>query len=146
MAGEEAALEAELHVQLDEQNEALEGVRQLVALDPSAAEAASLLEELTAGIRDTEEALFGLKRQRLLSELDAMQGGGNDAAAQQQEQQQEPDPRAGSASGGAATGPSAQPEPGACCVFRHTDGRHYFGRVLQAEGTTVWVQLAHPTR
>jgi hypothetical protein len=143
MAGEEAALEAELQAQLDEQNEALEGVRQLVTLDPSAAEAASLLEELTAGIRDTEEALFGLKRQRLLSELDAMQGDGNAATAQQQ---QEPDPRAGSAGGGAATGPRARPEPGACCVFRHTDGRHYFGRVLETEGTTVWVQLAHPTR
>ena len=146
MAGEESAIEAELQAQLDEQAEALEGVRQLVELDPSS-EAAALLHELAAGIRDTEEGLFGLKRQRLLSQLDAMQASGDAAAAQQKEQQQEgPDPRGGSVGGGAATGPSASHEPGTCCVFRHTDGRHYFGRVLEAGGTTVWVQFAHPTR
>ena len=142
MAGEDSNIEAELQAQLDEQNEALEGVRELVALDPSSAEAASLLAELMEGIRDTEEALFGLKRQRLLSELDAMQGS-SDAAVPQQ--QQEADPRAGSG-GGAATVPSGRHEPGTCCVFRHTDGRHYFARVLRTEGATVWLQFAHPTR
>lgn len=94
-------------------------------------------------MRETEAALLGLKRQRLLQEVDALHGGSNQ---QQQGEQggQPPDTAALAAS--AATEPAAHLRPGAICVFRQTDGRHYFGRVLESQGDSVSLQPLLPTR
>ena len=56
-------LEQELQEQLQEQQEALTSLKQLVDLDPSP-ESAALLEELEAGIRETEASSPPCRRQR----------------------------------------------------------------------------------
>lgn len=148
--GMAAELEAELQAQLAEQQEALEGVHQLLAADPGSAEMAELLAELQAGIAETESALLGLKRQRLLAELDAMHGGAPDEQPQQQEQQQQgwlPDQHGGQQQ---AEGGGGQPgnglQPGGMCVFRHMDGRWYHAAVEGGSGGTLQLRFARPTR
>lgn len=175
--------EEQLQEQLAEQQEALTGVRELLAADPSS-EMAALLAELQEGwffffwlrlvlmtaysaqgdrtasllwpwahhicpcmphplpgMRETEAALLGLKRQRLLQELDALHGGSNQQ--QQQGEQGGPPPDTAAL---AASEPAAHLRPGAVCVFRQTDGRHYFGRVLESQGGLVSLQPLFPTR
>ncbi|KAL4458446.1 hypothetical protein ABPG75_013311 [Micractinium tetrahymenae] len=144
-----AELEAELQAQLAEQQEALEGVRQLLAADPDCAETADLLAELQTGIAETESALLGLKRQRLLAELDAMHGGEEGEQQQQQGQQQGwPAEQQGGQQqaddGGTKAGSSL--EPGSTCLFRHTDGRWYHGIVESGSNGTMQLRFARPTR
>ncbi|KAI3435825.1 hypothetical protein D9Q98_001883 [Chlorella vulgaris] len=146
-------LETELQQQLDEQQEALAGVQQLVqeagSLD---AELADLLADLQAGIASTEDALLGLKRQRLLAELDTLHSGKTGEQAQQQQQQQHHPGEDGGANGGGQGGAADLLPPSSTCIFRHTDGRHYLGRVLpgsNASGSgsgTARVRFLHPTR
>lgn len=132
----EADFEAELQQQLTEQEEAVVGVQQLLAAEPASTELAELLSELQAARQATEESLLGLKRQRLLGELDALHGGGD---AQEQGQQQ---------AGGGGGGDSAPGlPPGGACIFRHTDGRHYFGRVLPGStAAATQLEFMFPTR
>ena len=101
------------------------------------------------GIRDTEAALLGLKRQRLLQELDALHGGSDQQLELQGEQAGQAATAAeaaAAAAAGAGTGPAAHLQPGATCIFRQTDGRHYWGRVLESAGDSVSVQPLFPTR
>lgn len=101
---------------------------------------------LQEGIKETEAALLGLKRQRLLLELDALHEGG---AQQQQQQQQSPaDDGAGSGAPTAAAAAAAPHlQPGSAAVFRHTDGRFYYGRVQSLGSDSVArLQWLFPTR
>ena len=100
-----------------------------------------------AGIRDTEAALLGLKRQRLLQELDALHGGSDHQLELQGEQAgQAVTAVEAAAAAGVGSRPAAQLQPGATCIFRQTDGRHYWGRVLESAGDSVSVQPLFPTR
>ncbi len=145
--GMAAELEAELQAQLAEQQEALEGVRQLLAADPDSAETAELLAELQAGIAETESALLDLKRQRLLEELDAMHGGASTEQPPQQQQGWPPDhlPVQQQADGGESPAGSSL-QPGSTCVFRHTDGRWYYGAVEGSSNGSLQLRFAFPTR
>ncbi|KAL4422140.1 hypothetical protein ABPG77_006829 [Micractinium sp. CCAP 211/92] len=142
-----AELEAELQAQLAEQQEALEGVRQLLAADPDSAETAELLAELQAGIAETESTLLDLKRQRLLEELDAMHGGASTEQPPQQQQGWPPDhlPVQQQADGGESPAGSSL-QPGSTCVFRHTDGRWYYGAVEGSSNGSLQLRFAFPTR
>ncbi|PRW59634.1 zinc finger CCCH domain-containing 18 [Chlorella sorokiniana] len=139
-------LEEQLQEQLAEQQEALAGVKELLEADPGSEETAALLSELQDGIRDTEAALLGLKRQRLLQELDALHGGGD----QQHQGAQDGTEGNSAAQAPAVTAPRAglatHLQPSAICIFRQTDGRHYFGRVLESAGESVSLQPLLPTR
>jgi hypothetical protein len=134
-------LEAELQQQLAEQQAALEGMQQLLAADPGSAEVVELAAELREGVAATEEALLGLKRQRLLAEIDALQGGVEAQQGMQQLQDQL------EVVHGTQQGPGML-APGTLCIFRYSDGRHYFGRLLSIDGRagTMQMEFVHPTR
>ncbi|WOL19677.1 zinc finger CCCH domain-containing protein 18 [Canna indica] len=134
MAGEdgddEASIERQLELHVEEQKESLATIDEALAADPSNHELLSVHEELIMAIKDAEEGLLNLKRSRLLREAD-MIFLGQEAGRVDQDVRVEPlDPREDNS------------EPleseiyslGSKCRFRHTDGRWYNGQIVGLEG------------
>lgn len=131
MAGEEEiSIEQQVEFQLKEQKESLSVVDDALASDSTNAELLSVREELIQAIMDAEEALFHLKRSRLLKEADAILLKQESGSMFEDVKVEPLDPR------------QVEPEPldseyysvGSKCRFRHTDGRWYNGHIIDLEG------------
>ncbi|KAJ6806712.1 zinc finger CCCH domain-containing protein 18 [Iris pallida] len=127
---EEVSIEQQVEYQLKEQKESLSVVDDALASDSSNTELLSVREELIQAIRDAEEALFHLKRSRLLKEADAILLKQESGSMFEDVKVEPLDPR------------QVEPEPldseyysvGSKCRFRHTDGRWYNGHIIDLEG------------
>ncbi|KDP33490.1 hypothetical protein JCGZ_07061 [Jatropha curcas] len=137
---EERAIESQLELQLQEQEDSLSALNDALASDPSNLELLSVQEELVQAIKDAKDGLLHLKRARLLREVDSAL---HDSKHTTDDIKVEPlDPN------------DFEPETleeqsysvGSKCRFRYNDGRWYNGKIIKLEGSnTAKVSFLTPT-
>ncbi|KAG6474292.1 zinc finger CCCH domain-containing protein 18-like [Zingiber officinale] len=127
---DEASIERQLELQVEEQKESLAALDEALAADPSNPELLSVHGELLIAIKDAEEGLLNLKRSRLLREADLIFFGQEAGSADVDVKIESLDSREGKSE-------PLEPETyslGSKCRFRHMDGRWYNGQIVGLEG------------
>ncbi|KAG9153604.1 hypothetical protein Leryth_008548 [Lithospermum erythrorhizon] len=128
---EERGIEEELETQLQEQRDSISDIDQALSVDPTNSDLISVREELVQAIKQTEEGLFHLKRERLLREIDSSLKHSKQPVVEEEVKAEPLDLF------GAETEPLEDVgySVGSKCRFRHTDGRWYNGRIIGVEGS-----------
>ncbi|KAL3500271.1 hypothetical protein ACH5RR_039364 [Cinchona calisaya] len=126
---EEKTLEEQLELQLQDQRDSLDTLKDALASDPSNAELLAVHKELIQAITDAEEGLLHLKRARLLREADSVLQGSKGCVEDVKVEFLDPTE--------VVVEPLADQSYsiGSKCRFRHTNGRWYNGLILGLEGS-----------
>ncbi|MQM03416.1 hypothetical protein Taro_036202 [Colocasia esculenta] len=139
---QEGAIERQLELQLEEQEESLAALDDALLADPSNAELLSVREDLVTAIKDAEEGLLHLKRSRLLREADELVLRHGCEFINEDVKVDPLDPNQDVAE-------PLEPEKffvGSKCRFRFLDGRWYNGCIVGLEGSSsARISFLNPT-